>query len=111
MGLCAGKIALVTGAAQGIGRASALAFAREGAKVMVSDVNAAGGEETVKLISQAGGDARFTRCDVSTESEVQALVQACLDALRPARLRAQQRRRPGPGWPGARHHHRATGTR
>ncbi len=69
-----GKVALVTGAASGIGRASALAFACEGAKVVVSDVNAEGGEETVRLIRVAGGEAAFVRADVSRVAEVDALV-------------------------------------
>lgn len=54
-GLVTGKVALVTGASSGIGRASALAFAREGAKVVVSDLSVEGGEETVRLIRQNGG--------------------------------------------------------
>ena len=52
-----GKVALVTGAASGIGRASALAFAREGAKTVVADVLVKGGEETERIIKEAGGDA------------------------------------------------------
>jgi len=69
-----GKVALVTGASGGIGRASALAFAASGASVVVSDVNEAGGEETVALISAAGGKAVFQRCDVSNGADVKALV-------------------------------------
>lgn len=53
-GLVTGKVALVTGASSGIGRASALVFAREGAKVVVSDLSVEGGEETVRLIRQNG---------------------------------------------------------
>ncbi len=56
-----GKVALVTGAASGIGRASALAFAREGAKTVVADVLVEGGEETVRIIKEAGGDALLVR--------------------------------------------------
>ena len=69
-----GKVALVTGASGGIGRASALAFAASGASVVVSDVNEAGGEETVALISATGGKAVFQRCDVSNGADVKALV-------------------------------------
>jgi NAD(P)-dependent dehydrogenase (short-subunit alcohol dehydrogenase family) len=69
-----GKVALVTGASGGIGRASALAFAASGASVVVSDVNEAGGEETVALIAAAGGKAVFQRCDVSNGADVKALV-------------------------------------
>jgi NAD(P)-dependent dehydrogenase (short-subunit alcohol dehydrogenase family) len=54
-----GKVALVTGAGSGIGRQSALAFARAGAKVVVSDIVPEGGEETVRMIKDAGGDATF----------------------------------------------------
>jgi NAD(P)-dependent dehydrogenase (short-subunit alcohol dehydrogenase family) len=69
------KVALITGAGSGIGRASALAFAREGAKVVVSDVSAEGGNETVRLIEEAGGEAMFVKADVSKATEVAALVQ------------------------------------
>jgi len=73
------KVAVVTGAASGIGRATALAFAREGATVVVSDVAAQGGEETVRLIKQAGGEATFVTCDVSQAEEVKALVTKAVD--------------------------------
>ena len=75
-----GKVALVTGAATGIGRAGARLFAREGAKVVVTTgSNVAGGEETVRLIKDAGGEAIFFRCDVSKEADVQATVEACVE--------------------------------
>jgi NAD(P)-dependent dehydrogenase (short-subunit alcohol dehydrogenase family) len=79
MGLVEGKIALVTGAGSGIGRASARAFAREGAKVVVVDVVVDGGEETVTLIKADGGDAVFVRCDVSSAAEVEAAVKTAMD--------------------------------
>jgi NAD(P)-dependent dehydrogenase (short-subunit alcohol dehydrogenase family) len=70
-----GKVALVTGAGSGIGRASAQAFANAGASVVVADVVVAGGEETVQLIKKAGGEASFVQADVSKASEVEALVR------------------------------------
>jgi len=69
-----GRVALVTGGASGIGRAAALAFARDGARVAVSDVAAEGGDETVRLIAAAGGEACFVRADVSREADVTAMV-------------------------------------
>ena len=74
MGLVNDKIALITGAAAGIGRATALKFASEGAKVVASDVNGKGGEETVDLIKKAGGDAIFVKSDISQSADVKALV-------------------------------------
>ena len=75
-----GQVALVTGGAAGIGRATALAFAAEGLKVVVSDLDAAGGEGTVEAIRAAGGEARFVRCDVTQDAEVQALMDAVIGA-------------------------------
>jgi len=69
-----GKVALVTGASGGIGRATALAFAASGAAVVVSDVNDSAGEETVALIVAAGGKATYQRCNVAEPGEVKALV-------------------------------------
>ena len=76
-GLVTGKVALVTGAGSGIGRASALALAREGAKVVVSDVIVEGGEETVSMIKQAGGEAIFVKTDVAQAAEVEARAHGC----------------------------------
>ncbi len=74
-----GRVALVTGAGSGIGRAASLAFAREGAKVVVSDVNVSGGEETVARIRVGGGEAVFIRADVSVASEVESLVERTVE--------------------------------
>ena len=74
-----GKIALVTGGGSGIGRSTALALAREGAKVVVSDVVIEGGEETVSLVKDAGGEAAFVQTDVAQASEVEALVKQVVE--------------------------------
>ena len=76
-----GKVAIVTGAASGMGRASALAFARRGAAIALADVSDAGGRETEAMIEDAGGRAVFIRTDVSRAADVQALVDATLDAF------------------------------
>lgn len=70
----AGKTVVVTGGAGGIGRATALAFGRAGANVVVSDITVAGGEETARMIVQAGGAAIFVKTDVTRAADVQALV-------------------------------------
>ena len=69
-----GKVALVTGGASGIGRATALTFAREGAKLVIADMNEDGGQQTVHMITEKGGEAIFVRIDVSQAVEVQALI-------------------------------------
>jgi NAD(P)-dependent dehydrogenase (short-subunit alcohol dehydrogenase family) len=75
-----GKVALITGAANGIGRATALAFAKSGAKVIAVDRDSAGGEATTGVIRQQGGDARFVAADVTKSVEVQNYVRTALDA-------------------------------
>ena len=69
-----GKVALVTGGGSGIGRATALAFGREGAQVVIGNRNVQRGEETVAMIRKAGGTASFNRTDVSVPAEIEALV-------------------------------------
>jgi NAD(P)-dependent dehydrogenase (short-subunit alcohol dehydrogenase family) len=73
-GILQGKVALVTGAGMGLGQAAALAFAREGAKVVVADIDAKNGQKTVDMIEKAGGEALFIRTDVSQEADVEAMV-------------------------------------
>ena len=70
-----GKVAVVTGGAAGIGRAICEVFSEEGAKVVIGDIDVAGGRETVKLIEDAGGSAVFVQTDVSQESQAQTLVE------------------------------------
>jgi NAD(P)-dependent dehydrogenase (short-subunit alcohol dehydrogenase family) len=68
----AGKVVFVTGGASGIGRAAALAFAREGARVVVADVSDHGNQETARMIEDLGGGALAVRCDVTRAADVQA---------------------------------------
>ncbi|NNA98528.1 SDR family oxidoreductase [Pseudomonas gessardii] len=75
-----GQVALVTGAANGIGRATALAFAGEGLKVVVADLDVTGGEGTVALIREVGGEAVFVRCNVTLEADVKNLMQQVLNS-------------------------------
>lgn len=70
------KVALVTGGAEGIGRAIAIVYGREGAKVVVTDCNDAGGEETVAMIKQAGGQAIYQHLDVTSPDNHEAVVAA-----------------------------------
>src|SRR5258708_9923720 len=76
-----GKVALIPGAANGIGRATALAFAKSGAKTVVVDRDAAGGEATAGIIRQQGGEAHFVAADVTKSADVQAYVKAALHAF------------------------------
>ncbi len=75
------KRAIVTGAGSGIGRATAELFAAEGAQVTVADMNLQAGEETVRAIRDAGGEAQFVAVDVSAADQVEAMVQAALLAF------------------------------
>src|SRR5215471_14692570 len=74
-----GKVALITGGASGIGRAIALTFAREGAKLIIADMNAEGGQQTVHMIIEQGGEAIFVKTDVSKAIEVQALISRAVE--------------------------------
>jgi NAD(P)-dependent dehydrogenase (short-subunit alcohol dehydrogenase family) len=75
-----GKVAVVTGAGNGIGRATAVAFAGSGAKVVLVDRDSAGGEATAGIIRQQGGDSRFVAADVTKSADVAGYVKAALDA-------------------------------
>jgi NAD(P)-dependent dehydrogenase (short-subunit alcohol dehydrogenase family) len=79
MGSLEGKVALVTGAAAGIGRASAQIFAREGARVVVADIDEIGGGQTEAMIVSSGGEASFVRADVSVKTDVAAMVRHAVD--------------------------------
>ena len=79
MGLLENKVGIVTGAGQGIGRAIALSYAREGASVVVADFNEESGNETVALINREAGSAIFVAGDVSDEASVKAMVAAAVD--------------------------------
>jgi NAD(P)-dependent dehydrogenase (short-subunit alcohol dehydrogenase family) len=80
-GSFAGKVAFVTGAASGIGRTAALAFARAGASVVVADVAEQGNHETARMIEQSGWRALAVRCDVTRSGDVQAALGAAVDAF------------------------------
>jgi len=78
-GLLDGKAAVITGSAQGIGEATALRFAEEGANVVVADVKKDGGEETVSEIEDQGGNAVFVETDVSQAEDVQNMITTCIE--------------------------------
>src|SRR5437879_2182240 len=75
-----GRVAVVTGAGSGMGRTFSVLFAKEGAKVVVADINQDSGLESVKLVKQGGGEATFAMGDISKASGAEHIVKACLDA-------------------------------
>ena len=79
MGRLDGKVAVITGAGSGIGRETALLFAREGAKIVVADYASEAGEATVRQIGEKGGDALFIKTDVSQASDVERMVKATVE--------------------------------
>jgi NAD(P)-dependent dehydrogenase (short-subunit alcohol dehydrogenase family) len=81
MGALDGKVAIVTGAAQGIGRAIVERFAREGAQVTLGDVNDALGQQVVDGVKAAGGSAQYVHCDVAQEADVSAMVAQTAQAF------------------------------
>lgn len=79
MAMFTGKVAIVTGGSSGIGRATAVAFAQEGAKVVIADINVEPGEETVRLVGQAGGEGFFIKTDVSREADIKVLIKKIME--------------------------------
>jgi len=73
------KIAIITGAGSGIGRAIALAFSKEGAKIVIADWSEEGGKETTQQIKKQGGEAVFVKTDVSNSGDIDEMVKTCLD--------------------------------
>jgi NAD(P)-dependent dehydrogenase (short-subunit alcohol dehydrogenase family) len=80
-GRFAGKVAFVTGAANGIGRATALAFARDGASVVVADISERGNQETARMIEELGGRALAVKCDVSRNNDVNAALEKTVETF------------------------------
>jgi NAD(P)-dependent dehydrogenase (short-subunit alcohol dehydrogenase family) len=78
-GILDGKIAIITGAGSGIGRATAKIFAREGAKLLIADIVADAGMETLKALNDAGATATFIKVDVSKSKEVEAMVAKAVE--------------------------------
>ena len=81
MGRLNGKVAIITGAGSGMGQTAAVMFAKEGAKIVVADINADAGEKTVRLVRDAGGDAIFVKTDMSKSESIKDMVRAGVKAF------------------------------
>ncbi|UCC90721.1 MAG: glucose 1-dehydrogenase [Dehalococcoidia bacterium] len=79
MGRLGNKVAIITGAGSGMGKATAVLFANEGAKVVAADIAVEAGRETVKIVKQGGGEAIFVKTDVSKAQDVKQMVKAAID--------------------------------
>ena len=100
VGRLAGKVALITGAGNGIGRQAAILFAQEGASVAVADISEEGGTETVRLVRKGGGEALFCQTDVTEEESVASAVRSAVahygGLTRSARVRTDDPRGTAP---------------
>lgn len=79
-GRVSGKVALITGGGSGIGRATAIVFGREGAKVAIADYNREGGEQTVRMIKNAGGEASFIEANLAVAKQAEAMVARTIES-------------------------------
>ena len=91
------RVAIITAAGSGVGRTGALLFAREGAKVVVGDINPKAGEETVRMVKDAGGEASFVRTDVSQLENMRTLVESTVDLYGKLNILWNHAGIPGPG--------------
>jgi NAD(P)-dependent dehydrogenase (short-subunit alcohol dehydrogenase family) len=92
-----GKVAIITGAGSGLGKASAILFAKEGAKVVVTASREKDGEQTVSLIKESGGDALFVKVDVTRAADIEKAVKAAVDRYNKLDIMLNNAGTPGPG--------------